>query len=267
MLRLLMKYEFKAVRRIMLPLYGAWMVISVVFGLAIKLFINDSGLPVIILGMIYSVVTVTVIILTIILVIQRFYKNLLGNEGYLMFTLPVSIGKHVWNKTISASIWVVFGTILGLISAGIIAVCNGGLSHMLQAINQMITEITEQIGTGITAILVIEVIVLALLMCGEAALKIYAAISVGHQWSNHRVLGAIGAYLGFAIVEVIISNIISKVNDAMGIAEKLLDWSRTMNITAQTQLGILFLALLTCIFIAIYYVITYKLLEKKLNLQ
>ena len=34
-------------------------------------------------------------VLTLIIQIQRFSKNLLGDEGYLMFTLPASVSQHI----------------------------------------------------------------------------------------------------------------------------------------------------------------------------
>ena len=44
MLGTLMKYEFKAVGRILLPLYGAWILIAVILGLSIRLYQTTSGI-------------------------------------------------------------------------------------------------------------------------------------------------------------------------------------------------------------------------------
>ena len=38
---------------------------------------------------VYFALIVATIAMTFVIIIQRFYKNLLGDEGYLMFTLPV----------------------------------------------------------------------------------------------------------------------------------------------------------------------------------
>lgn len=41
-------------------------------------------------------------VLTLIIQIQRFSKNLLGDEGYLMFTLPASVSQHITAKLVVA---------------------------------------------------------------------------------------------------------------------------------------------------------------------
>ena len=38
----------------------------------------------------------------LIIQIQRFSKNLLGDEGYLMFTLPASVSQHITAKLVVA---------------------------------------------------------------------------------------------------------------------------------------------------------------------
>ena len=100
----LLKYEWKACARICLPLYGAMLLMSVgqrsddnractgfyewypdsdsrmlYFAMLVAVFVGDRGI-----------------------LIQRFYKNLLGDEGYLMFTLPVTVAQHIWSKVIVA---------------------------------------------------------------------------------------------------------------------------------------------------------------------
>jgi len=48
MLAQLMKYEFKAVGRIMLPLYGAWLIMSLLMGLAVTILEKVVALGIII---------------------------------------------------------------------------------------------------------------------------------------------------------------------------------------------------------------------------
>ena len=55
---------------------------------------------------------VAVMIVTLIIIIQRFYKNLLCDEGYLMNTLPMSVWKNITSKLVVASygIWSASGS-------------------------------------------------------------------------------------------------------------------------------------------------------------
>ncbi|MEI3280961.1 MAG: hypothetical protein V8R46_09675 [Eubacterium ramulus] len=57
-------------------------------------------------GLIYGLLIVALMIVTIVMVLQRFYKNLLKGEGYLMHTLPVPTWMLVASKVISSLIWI-----------------------------------------------------------------------------------------------------------------------------------------------------------------
>ena len=74
--------------------------------------------------MIIGMIAVTV--MTTVVMVLRFYRNLLRDEGYLMHTLPVSVHSLVWSKLIVSLCWfaVTFLVILltmlltGLIQSG-----------------------------------------------------------------------------------------------------------------------------------------------------
>lgn len=53
------------------------------------------------------------LVVTAVILIQRFYKNLLGSEGYLMFTLPVTVSQHLFSKTIIAVVMIGFERSVG----------------------------------------------------------------------------------------------------------------------------------------------------------
>ena len=88
MLNRLLKYEIKATARKFLPLYAAIIVVSlfVNWGIRFPKLGIISGLSNFLLAALF----VSLIAITLITIIQRFKNNLLSNEGYLMFTLPVS---------------------------------------------------------------------------------------------------------------------------------------------------------------------------------
>ena len=91
MLGKLLKYELKATSRVFIPLYIAILVVSIVNGLSLNLeILNIQGLATIVLMCLF----ISLFVITIVVTIQRFNKNLLKDEGYLMFTLPVS-SKHL----------------------------------------------------------------------------------------------------------------------------------------------------------------------------
>ena len=101
MLGKLIKHEFRATGRIMLPLLGAELLLSVLAGLSIRGLDRMENMG--FLGVTY-VLTLVVFFLGLfalgvvafVLMIQRFYKNLLRDEGYLAMTLPVSVDEQIW---------------------------------------------------------------------------------------------------------------------------------------------------------------------------
>ena len=49
----------------------------------------------VVMAIMYGMVIIAAFVITLIVIIQRFYKNLLTDEGYLMFTLPVKAHSHI----------------------------------------------------------------------------------------------------------------------------------------------------------------------------
>ena len=103
MYRKLCKYEFKSLARTLLPIYLAVVIVSLINAVSFSL--NDLfgasgffgaagdgwlvGMMQLVMMMAYFCVMVALFVLTLVVILQRFYKGLLCSEGYLMFTLPV----------------------------------------------------------------------------------------------------------------------------------------------------------------------------------
>ena len=47
--------------------------------------------------------------------VQRFYKNLLGREGYLMHTLPVTETQLILSKLLTSMVWVLCSGLVGIV--------------------------------------------------------------------------------------------------------------------------------------------------------
>src|SRR5699024_4932362 len=108
MLIKLMKHEFRATARIMGPLYLILLAVALGFNFSARLMDSSSfvlNMMAALIVMAYVIAVIAVFVVAFILMLQRFYKNLLGDEGYLMFTLPVSIHQHVWSKLIVSAVW------------------------------------------------------------------------------------------------------------------------------------------------------------------
>ena len=115
MLRKLIKYEFRATARVMLPLYLVTIVLALLTrgaSLWLELATADMTMGESILGFLAGLVAVAFVlallatfIVAVVLAVFRFRKNLLTDEGYVMFTLPVSPHSLVCSKLIVSTVW------------------------------------------------------------------------------------------------------------------------------------------------------------------
>ena len=98
MLSKLLKYELKATGRIFLPLFLALLLFAGINRFTLSP--DEFDAPAMISMIMYIIIMVGMFVMTFIMMIQRFYKNLLSDEGYLMLTLPVK----PWNiSSVSSS--------------------------------------------------------------------------------------------------------------------------------------------------------------------
>lgn len=109
MLRKLLKHEFRATGRIMLPLFGILLLVSVGANFSSRGMLNSDSSLLRTLGTIFIMLFIVGIfavgIISFVLMINRFYKNLLQDEGYVMMTLPVCVHQQIWSKLIVSTVW------------------------------------------------------------------------------------------------------------------------------------------------------------------
>ena len=185
----LLKYEWKACARICLPLCGGLLLMSLVTRLMTtdRLVNLLNGAPAAVMTMLYVSMIVAVLVVVTVLLLQRFYKSLLGDEGYLMFTLPVTVGQHIWAKTIIATVM----TVLSLIAV-VASVCVLGIGYGLgEGLRQFAAEVTAQFAREPHSFFwMLELLVWALLKTVAGTLFTYLCIALGHLAKKHRLLMA-----------------------------------------------------------------------------
>ena len=109
MLGKLMKYEVRSCGRIFFPFY----IVVLIFSIVASLFINfdnyehDFSVLYLVGFLAIFALFVAAIVLTILLIVQRFNKSLLEDEGYLMFTLPVSQKSLVLSKFLTSLLFII----------------------------------------------------------------------------------------------------------------------------------------------------------------
>ncbi|MBO5556630.1 MAG: hypothetical protein J5927_05545 [Oscillospiraceae bacterium] len=199
MLGKLLKHEFRATGRVMLPVMGAMVLLAALANVSIRFMLRgvEAGTALQILGGLLIAFAVLAVIATavmaVVLMVSRFYRNLLKDEGYLMMTLPVSVHGLIWSKLIVSLVWILAVTLLiwvvGLLTAlnafdTNLAVFIEGFPSWAE-IRQVIAELG--IGSRLTT-LGIQFFLAALLGALVTCLHFYAAMSLGHMFSKDKVL-------------------------------------------------------------------------------
>jgi len=211
MLRKLLKHEFRATGRIMLPIYGAVLVLSVLASISSRLMDRNVGSFLYVLfGLIVAAFVIGIIaavIMTAVMMIRRFYSNLLRDEGYLMHTLPVSVHELVWSKMIVSLVWfaatfIVIGLVmllLALIQSGTnLAAIFEKLPEGWAVLRQELAA--HGIRTGDLWLIAAEALLAAIVGGLFVCLHFYAAMSLGHMFSRDKILLSIVFYVAISFV-------------------------------------------------------------------
>lgn len=261
MLGKLMKYEIKATARWFLPLYAAIMLIAVISRLlfADPLVMESpnfsfrelmTGLSM----LAYVILMIGVMIITLVVCIIRFYKSLLGDEGYLMFTLPVQIWKHILSKLLISVLWSFLSGLFALLSVFIIIP-----SLELAEIRQSFAEFEVIFGSW--GYFIVPFLTIVSLVLG--ILQIYASIALGHLFNKHKLLASFGMYIGINTISqffmmLALPFFVKAMFKFDGNIESL---APSVNAT------ILVTGIIAAILAAGCYILTNTLLKKKLNLE
>lgn len=273
MLGKLLKYEIRATQRVFLPIFGLILICSLLLKTFIALNFQNSNsaattVPFGITIFVYGLLIAAAFVMTLVVTIQRFQKNLLGDEGYLSFTLPVKVHSHIDCKMIVSVMWAILSFIVAFISI-IIIVADESTRKGFSDFWRSVSEFFGSYG-GWSTLLLVEGIVLFLVSCLSFVLHIYASISVGNFSSKHKLLASFGTFVGISVVEQIVTSLVINLDNFLKFSEWVSETWRKQNVTGifQTVSASLGIIILFCvIFGAAFYFFTNWLLSKKLNLE
>lgn len=256
MLRKLMKYEFKATGRIMLPLYVVLLCLAIINKLFIGVNFTEiniegyAGIPFMLSMMAYFATVVGVSIGTLFIIVQRFYKNIYGDEGYLMNTIPVSRLQNIVSKLLVSMIWVIASFIIGVISVLIMAYIPNMFKDVISEFKILFSN------QDMNTLLIIQFIVLALVALAHEIMSFYASISLGQLFSSKRLLGA---FLAFMIIKFTEQSIL-----AIG---GVIFFNMVGSYNVHPQIIMLIGTIVVAIFFTILFYTTHYILKNKLNLE
>ena len=217
-------------------------------------------------SIIYGAILIAMIVLSIIIVVMRFYNSMCGNEGYLMHTLPVSTRSIILSKGIAATLILTISTIVALISILVISIGITGTD-----ITGMFGLLGDEVIKDLKIILfVLELSVVVIFGIVKSIYNVYASIAIGQIFNRHRVLMAAVAYiainvvLSFIVLALMMLTALTPVDNfivsaGIYLEEHFTEWGFM-------QLSVVFMLVVELVQILVFHIITEVILSHRLNL-
>ena len=287
MLKQLLKYEFKATKSLYFGLYLALALLSVVLGMTFR---QESALAhnanfqnvEIVLMVVYLAVIFAIAVLCFVSTIQRFYKNLLGREGYLMHTLPVNETQLILSKLFSSMVWVLCSGLVGIVcitamvAIGVFDPETFGMADW-ESWKKLWAMLYDGLSTKFWVVM-FWTILINLARLADLILCVYAACMIAHQFKKQTMVAGILAFIGMNVVENQIDKLLGT-NDVtmfVDVTYKLVDVSggsegtpvmRYMTAAFGQGASYLFCFIFTAAIAAVDFFLTRWLMKNKLNLE
>lgn len=279
-MRKLLKYEFRALWRVFIPFWAAILALGILNGFTLRRMLETPMGATVSLGILvaYVVAVIAVQVVAFVFMINRFYKGLLQDNGYLVFTLPVSTDAILWSKAVAA-VLLFSGTTICCVASLLLQIRDLPLDSLWQAgaeLGQYLTSggVTIVIACGAVCLLILVTSVFAVVF------QCYLSMSIGHLANKGRGVLSILAFIGINIAESTLRNMLTL--DLISFEPVSTFLSKEMNRYVSmiqgtpeqvaSALGMLLLVLLVVLLLVvieglIYFLFTRLILNRRLNLQ
>jgi hypothetical protein len=236
-------------------------VLTILDRIALNLDIFTGALTVIpaFITIAYVVSLIAIIVVSFVIIIMRFYKNLMTDEGYLMFTLPVKSHQLITSKLLASILWTVTSVVAVIASLFAVFATSETWRLMIEGFKMVMAELRTELH-GFSTILIIEFILLVIFSLINGILEIYASVAIGQLFNGHKVIGSFAAYIGITTaIQIIVS--------AFLFIASLIFKHTITEVEAIPQLVFPITLLFLLVFSIIFYWITNFIFKRKLNLE
>ena len=204
------KYEMISAGRIILPVYALLLVLSLFIGIFVMssdFDFDGNGA----LGIFKTAIVILTTILFVVMIViifsiieRRYKKSILGDEGYLNLTLPVTVGEHLWGRYLADIVWALSYAVIMLLAVALIFI--RGWNQIPQVFSKFLQSSAEfklEYGYGYGYIFCcsfINCLIFFMLIC----VFIYMTETIIQMIGKHRTLMSI---LVFVVVFMLFQNI------------------------------------------------------------
>ena len=261
----LLKYDFRSMLKQFAFIWPAALVLALVNHFTVNSFVTSSSAvretTAGVAMLVYVAILMAMFIVALIFTIQRFYKGLLGGEGYLMHTLPVKPWQLIGSKLLCAVITTFLSVVVALLS--ILVILPWGredFQEIFRLLQYVFTHWNIQATHGVIGLL--EAILFMMTSFAVGYLQLYLAMSIGHLFNKNRVAWSVVAVIA---INTIVNAVVPRF--FMPLFEKLTDIINSMNGMTGYHTAIWISIAGELVLSAIYFAGTEFILRKKLNLE
>lgn len=216
MLRKLLKHDIKATSATALPMLACIAAAIIIIGcLAGGMVHFKSAQVTVFAGFSTGLLAFGVIIATVVLnvlVVTRFYTNLMTDEGYLSMTLPVTATEHICSKLLTALLFMLITVVVELV-AGIISIwaaamisgeltfatLHNALSQVFKFLGSWMNGILSQLNMEMTATIIVGILYAIFSMLFRI-FSAYFAMTVAGMSKKAKIIAFLAVYFGLAFV-------------------------------------------------------------------
>ena len=137
------------------------------------------------------------VIVSVVFVLTRFYKGLLGDEGYLMHTLPVNTWQLVLSKLICALAVTVVNGIVGILAMFLMMPLKWSEIFDFELWKMLFQGIWENPDS---LLYLFEFFLMLLVVFSLMFTMLYLSMAIGHLFSRRRILMSVVAFFAIDIV-------------------------------------------------------------------
>jgi hypothetical protein len=263
MLGKLMKYEWKATWKLLLPINLLIIVMTFLACITVQVDFFNSDNPMVAFGAVMIMLTYigsmfVVLIGTAIYLIYRFYTSTYGEQGYLLHTLPVDKHHIIIAKVLVSAAWIFISMMLMIMSIMFLFAEQGEFFADFFESFQSVIEYWG--GDELSGFVLLMTLIAMVFSIFARVLKVTASISMGQMSANHKLLSSFGFYFAFYVIQRIFTllyyvfvEIVNGVSDTLLLSYFSNSWEGTL--------------ISSILYSVVFYLLTWYMMEHKLNLE
>lgn len=139
MLSKLIKHEFRALSRFLLPIHILLLVACLIGRFMFQaMAMMDLPNVILIVSFVFLIsIWIVVPCATSILIVVRYYKSLYTDEGYLTLTLPATRGQLLFSKAFAACVWSILDLAIVIAGLAIVVIIPQVYQNSAEALNEL----------------------------------------------------------------------------------------------------------------------------------